>query len=135
MSEFNKKVIKEFRENAGIVGGFFDGRTLLLLHNTGIKSGKTYVTPLICYPLDEGAYVIVASAGGSDKHPHWYHNIVANPDVTIEVGTETLDVVAIDTEEPERTQLYEMMETIGDFFTEYKHKAQRVIPVIKLLPR
>jgi len=135
MSDFNEKVIKEFRENAGVVGGYFEGRTLLLLHHIGIKSGKEYVSPLMCQPTGDGGYMVIASAGGADKHPQWYHNIVANPDITIEVGAETLNVVAIDTEEPQRTELYEKMEAYAPTFTEYKNKAQRVIPVIVLKPK
>ena len=135
MRDFNEKVIKEFRENAGVVGGYFEGRTLLLLHHTGSKSGKDYVSPLMCQPTDDGGYFVIASAGGANTHPQWYRNLVANPNVKIEVGADTLDVLAIDTEEPERTQLYEKMEAYAPTFTEYKTKAQRVIPVIKLSPR
>jgi len=135
MSEFNEKVIAEFRENDGIVGGFFEGKALLLLHNTGAKTGKEYVTPLMYHMTDDDKYFVIASAGGADTHPQWYHNLVANPDVSIEVGAETLDAVATVADEPERTQLYEKMEAIADFFTEYKQKADRVIPVITLEPK
>ncbi len=131
MSDFNEKVMAEFRANGGVVGGFFEGRDLLILHTIGAKSGLKRETPLVC-STDGDRYVIVASAGGADNHPAWYHNLVKNPDVTIEVGTEKFDAIATIAEEPERTRLYEHMETVGEFFSEYKQKAQRVIPVITI---
>lgn len=129
MSDFNKQVIEEFRANDGVVGGYFEGYTLLLLHTTGAKSGKKRVNPLMCIP-DGDKYVIIASAAGADNHPDWYHNIVASPEISIEIGTEKFDATATITEEPERTQLYEKMEAVSAGFTEYKNKTSRVIPVI-----
>ncbi len=131
MSDFNDKVIAEFRENEGVVGGYFEGHTLLLLHTTGAKSGLERVSPVMCIE-DGDRYVIVASKAGADTHPSWYHNIVANPNVTIEVGAEKFDAVATITEEPERTELYSKMEAEAEGFTEYKNKTSRVIPVITL---
>lgn len=133
MSDFNDKVIKEFRENDGVVGGFFEGRTVLLLHTTGAKSGKARLHPLVTMQDDDN-YFVVASAGGAETHPAWYRNLVANPDVTVEVGTEKFDAVARVTDEPERTDLYEKIAAKMSFFTEYKEKTKgiRVIPVIVL---
>jgi len=132
MSDFNEKIIKEFRENNGVVGGYFEGRTILLLHTIGAKSGNARLNPVVTLTNADGKHVIVASAAGADSHPAWYHNLVATPDVTVEVGTEKYDAVARVTEEPERTTLYEMMEAEMSGFTEYKNKTSRVIPVVVL---
>jgi deazaflavin-dependent oxidoreductase (nitroreductase family) len=131
MSDWNKAIIDEFRANAGIVGGQFAGRTLLLLHTTGAKSGETRVNPLVTIP-DGERYVIVASKGGAPTNPDWYYNLSANPEVTVEVGSEKFQAVAQVTAEPERTRLYEQMETVNPGFTEYKSKTTRSIPVITL---
>jgi deazaflavin-dependent oxidoreductase (nitroreductase family) len=131
MSDWNKAIIDEFRANAGKVGGQFAGRTLLLLHTTGAKSGETRVNPLVTIP-DGERYVIVASKGGAPTNPDWYYNLSANPEVTVEVGSEKFQAVAQVTAEPERTRLYEKMETVNPGFTEYKSKTTRSIPVITL---
>lgn len=134
MSDWNDKIIAEFRANDGKVGGPFEGATLLLLHTTGAKSGKERVNPLMCY-ADGDRYVVVASKAGAPSHPDWYHNVVANPEVSVEVGTEHFDALAIIADEPERTELYSKMEAISAGFTEYKNKTDRVIPVIILTRR
>ena len=131
MSDFNQQVIEEFRANEGKVGGYFEGQTVLLLHTTGAKSGLERVNPVVTLK-DGDRYVIVASKGGAPKHPDWYHNLVANPDVKVEVGTEQFDALATITDEPERTELYSQMEATNPAFTEYKSKTDRVIPVITL---
>jgi deazaflavin-dependent oxidoreductase (nitroreductase family) len=131
MSDWNKAIIDEFRANAGKVGGQFAGRTLLLLHTTGAKSGETRVNPLVYIP-DGERYVIVASKGGAPTNPDWYYNLSANPEVTVEVGSEKFQAVAQVTAEPERTRLYEKMESVNPGFTEYKSKTTRSIPVITL---
>lgn len=131
MSDFNKQVIEEFRANGGKVGGYFANNTLLLLHTTGAKSGQERINPLVTFE-DGDRLVIVASKGGAPSHPDWYHNIVANPTVGVEYGTEEFQAQATITEEPERTELYEKMESHFAAFTEYKQKAGRVIPVVTL---
>ena len=131
MSDFNKQVIEEFRANEGKVGGYFEGSTLLLLHTTGAKSGKERVSPVMTF-VDDGKQVIIASKAGADTHPDWYHNIVANAEVSVELGTETFDAVATVTDEPQRTELYKKVEAISSGFTEYKNKTDRVIPVVTL---
>lgn len=133
MSDWNAKVIKEFRENDGVVGGPFEGMQLLILHTTGAKSGKERVNP-VATMKENGEYVIIASKGGAPDHPDWYHNLVANPQVTIEVGTETLEARAEVTEEPERSELYAKMADRYPGFKEYAQKTERVIPVITLRP-
>lgn len=131
MSDWNQKIIDEFRSNEGYVGGHFANNTLLLLHTTGARSGKERVNPLVTY--EEGdRLVIIASKGGAKSHPDWYYNLKANPVVTVEYSTETFKALAKETSEPERTRLYEKMETKMASFTEYRKRAGRVIPVLTL---
>ena len=131
VNDFNKKIIEEFRANDGVVGGPFEGRQLLLVHTVGAKSGQPRINPL-AYTTDDDRYVIIASKAGAPNNPAWYYNIVANPEVTIEVGSEKFDVVATVTEEPERTRLYDKMSAKNPGFIEYANKTTRTIPVITL---
>jgi deazaflavin-dependent oxidoreductase (nitroreductase family) len=132
-NDFNAKVIDEFRANEGRVGGMFEGSTLLLLHHVGAKSGESRINPLV-YMSDDGRYVIFASKGGAPTHPGWYHNVKANPDTTIEVGTDTLDVVASEATGQERERLFRAQAERAPQFAEYAEKTDRVIPVIVLTP-
>jgi deazaflavin-dependent oxidoreductase (nitroreductase family) len=127
----NQGIIDEFRSNSGKVGGPFAGRTLLLLHTTGAKSKKERVNP-VAYVRDGDRYVVIASKGGAPTNPDWYYNIVANPLLTVEVGTETFQVRAEVAAEPERTRLYDKMVAVMPGFDEYRRKTTRVIPVIVL---
>ena len=131
MSDWNKKIIEEFRANEGRVGGHFENMTLLLLHTTGAKSGLPRLNPA-AFTEDGNRLVIIASKGGADSHPDWYYNVIANPNVTIEVGTEKYDAVATVEEEPERTRLYDQMAGQYPGFEEYRQKTSRIIPVITL---
>lgn len=131
MSDWNKQVIEEFRANKGKVGGNFEGATLLILHTTGAKSGLERVNPLMYLP-DGERHVIIASKGGADTHPDWYYNVLANPEVTVEVGTETFKATATPASEPERTELYSKMEAQYSGFTDYKNGTERTIPVVVL---
>ena len=131
MSDMNQKIIEEFRANDGKVGGFFANNTLLLLHTTGAKSGKERINPLATFE-DGDRLVVVASKGGAPSDPHWYFNVLANPVVNVEYGTESFQARADTTTEPERTRLYEKMENELASFKEYKEKAGRVIPVVTL---
>ena len=128
---FNEKIIAEFRANGGVVGPPFQGAPLLLLGNTGAKSGAQRTNPL-AYTTDGDDLIIIASFAGSDKHPPWYHNLKANPDVTVEVGTETYNAIASEVDEPDRSRLYTQMENEMSAFTGYREKTERVIPVIRL---
>ncbi len=130
-SEFNLNIIKEFRENGGETSGPFKGRPLLLLTTTGAKSGETYTTPLV-YTRDGDTYVIIASMGGAPKSPAWYFNAKANPDVTIEVGTEKFDATASIAEGAERERLYAQQAATMPAFNDYKEKTTRQIPVVVL---
>jgi deazaflavin-dependent oxidoreductase (nitroreductase family) len=131
MNDWNQKIIEEFRANEGKVGGPFENMTLLLLHTTGAKSGLPRWNPT-AYTEDKGRLVIIASKGGADTHPDWYYNLVANPNVTIEVGTEKYDAIASVEEEPERTRLYDQMAAQYQGFEEYRQKTSRIIPLITL---
>ena len=132
-ADFNAKVIDEFRANAGHVGGDLGGMPILLLHHTGAKSGTERVNPL-AYQADDGRYVIFASKAGAPQNPAWYHNLKANPDATIEVGTQTLAVRAAEAAGEERERLFAAQAARMPQFTEYAQKTSRTIPVIVLTP-
>jgi len=133
-ADFNAQIIEEFRANEGRVGGMFEGVPLLLLRHTGAKSGASRVNPL-AYQSDNGRYVVFASKGGAPSNPDWYHNLKAQPDVTIEVGTDTIDVVASEVSGEERERLFRTQAERVPQFGEYEQRTDRVIPVIVLTPR
>jgi deazaflavin-dependent oxidoreductase (nitroreductase family) len=93
MSDWNEKIISEFRDSDGRVGGPFEGAPLLLLHSTGARSGTERVNPMMYQAVGDG-FAVFASKSGADTNPDWYHNLRAHPDVRIEVGAETLEVTA-----------------------------------------
>ncbi len=131
--DFNAQIIEEFRANQGVVGGMFDDTTLLLLHHVGAKSGKDRINPL-AYDRDGDRYVIFASKAGAPTNPDWYHNLRAHPNVTIEVGTDTIDVVAAEASGEERDRLFSAQVERSPNFADYQAKTDRVIPVIVLTP-
>jgi len=134
-NDFNAQVIEEFRANRGHVGGMFEHMSLLLLHHAGARSGTARVNP-VAYVRDGDRYVVFASKGGSPTHPAWYHNLKAHPETTIEVGTETLDVVAGEAQGEERDRLFNAVAEGSPQFREYEEKAGgRQIPVMVLTPR
>ena len=133
-NDWNSAIIREFRTNAGKVGGPFAGKTLLLLHTTGAKSGREHINP-VAYVTDGDRFVIIASKGGAPTNPDWYYNLVANPQITVEVGTEQFKARASVSIEPERTRLYDKMIEMMPGFAEYRKKTTRVIPVITLRRR
>jgi deazaflavin-dependent oxidoreductase (nitroreductase family) len=131
---WNDEIISEFRANQGKVGGRFAGRTLLLLHTIGAKSGEERVNPLATLK-DGDRYIVIASKGGAPTNPAWYYNVKANPEVTVEVGTETFKARARTvTEEPERSQLYAKMVAVNPGFADYERNTARKIPVVVLTP-
>ena len=132
-NNWNQGIIDEFRGKNGKVGGHFAGRNLLLLHTKGAKTGEPRLHP-VAYTADGGRLVVIASKGGSDTNPHWYHNLVANPLVTVEVGADKITARASVTAEPERSRLYDKMVSEFPAFAEYKTKTKRIIPVIVLTP-
>jgi deazaflavin-dependent oxidoreductase (nitroreductase family) len=133
-NDFNAGVIEEFRTNGGTAGGMFEGKPLLLLHNIGARSGTDFVTPLV-YLADGDNWVIFASKGGAPNNPGWYHNLKAQPAVSIEVGSNTVEVSAEEATGPERDRLYAIQEEQQPQFSEYAEKTDRKIPVIVLKPR
>lgn len=128
---WNTAIIKEFRANAGKVGGPFLGKTLLILHTIGAKSGQEHINP-VAYITDGDRFVIIASKGGAPTNPDWYYNLVAHPQVTVEVGTEQFTARASLATEPERTRLYDKMVEMMPGFADYQKKTTRIIPVIIL---
>jgi len=132
-NNWNQTIIDEFRANSGQVGGQFKGRTLLLLHTTGARSGQERVNP-VAYTRDGERLVIIASKGGAPTNPDWYYNLVAHPVVNVEVGTEQFQAQATVPEEPERTRLYNQMAAVMPGFAEYERKTTRKIPVVILEP-
>jgi len=132
--DHNTQVIEEFRANRGRVGGPFEGMPLLLLHHTGARSGRARVNP-VAYLADGGRQVIFASKAGAPTNPDWYHNLKAHPEVTIEVGTETIDVRAEEADGAERDRLYAAMAAERPQFATYQERTERIIPVVVLTPR
>jgi deazaflavin-dependent oxidoreductase (nitroreductase family) len=131
MSDFNASIIEEFRANGGKVGGPFEGAPMLLLHTTGKRSGTERVNPLVYWPEGE-AMVIFASKGGAPTHPDWYHNLMAQPDTAIELGSDTVAVHARSTEGEEYQDLFDRITAVMQGFAEYQAKTSRRIPVIVL---
>jgi deazaflavin-dependent oxidoreductase (nitroreductase family) len=132
-NDFNARIIEQFRANGGRVGRPFEHTPLLLLHHTGARTGIERVNPL-AYLADGGRYVIFASKAGAPTNPDWYHNLRAHPDVTIELGTETLKATASEVTGEERERLFAAMAERSPNFAEYQRKTKRLIPVIALEP-
>ena len=129
--ERNRRVIEEFHANAGKVGGPFEGRDMIILHTKGAKSGQPRVTPLVYLPQGD-RYLIVASMGGAPTNPAWYHNLVANPEVTVEVGAEKFQAKATVATGAERDRLFDAQARLMPNFAEYQTKTTRKIPVVVL---
>jgi deazaflavin-dependent oxidoreductase (nitroreductase family) len=132
MDDYNQQIIAEFRANGGKVGGRFEGLPMVLVSHTGAKSGTRRTTPLVC-SNDGDDVVIIASMGGAPSNPAWYHNMVANPGVTVEHGDETYEATAVVTEGDERQRLFDAQAEIMPFFHGYAASTTRVIPVLKLV--
>ena len=136
VDDINKQVIDDFRANNGAVdvamGGFFKGKPILILQNTGAKTGKQRLNPLV-YANHDKSYVVAATKGGSPNHPHWFLNVRAHPEVAVEVGTEKFSAKATIVEDgPYRDELYAKLVAIMDQFADYETKTDRRIPVIVL---
>lgn len=127
----NQQIVDEFRANGGKVGGQFAGATLLLLTTTGAKSGKQTVSPVVC-TVDGDRLLIYASAAGRPNNPAWYHNLVANPLVTVEFGTETFPARATVITGAERDRLWAEQVARALGFADYERKTTRTIPVVAL---
>ncbi|MPZ70930.1 MAG: nitroreductase family deazaflavin-dependent oxidoreductase [Actinobacteria bacterium] len=135
MADFNHDIIEEFRANEGRLGGPFEGRSVLLLHHSGARTKTKRVNPVAYQDLGNGGRAIFASKGGAPTNPDWLHNLKANPDVQIEVGSETVDVRARIAEGDEREQIWEQQKKDMPGFAEYEKKTSRQIPVVILEKR
>ena len=131
-NDWNAQIIEEFRTHDGLVGGPFEGAPVLLLHTTGAKSQKVRVNPMMYLNL-EGRVYVFASKAGADSHPDWYHNLRANPRVTVEMGTETFPATAVVLPAGERERVYAIQAELFPNFAEYQKKTTRVIPVVELV--
>lgn len=132
-AEYNAKLIGEFRANGGQVGGMWEGTPLLLLHHIGAKSGVSRVNP-VSYLPDDDRYLIWAANGGAPTHPAWYHNLRTHPNATIEVGSETIDVVAEEATGDNRDRLFAKAAGRYPQLAELAQKVERVIPLMLLTP-
>jgi deazaflavin-dependent oxidoreductase (nitroreductase family) len=129
---WNTDVIAEFRANGGEVAAPYDDPPpMLLVHTTGARSGKEHIVPMRALPDGDALYVF-ASAHGSDRNPDWYYNVIANPDITIEKGVETIPVRATEVHGAERDAIFDRHKARFPIFTEYERKLARTIPVIRL---
>jgi deazaflavin-dependent oxidoreductase (nitroreductase family) len=131
--DFNTKIIREFRENGGKVGGPFEGAPVLILHTTGAKSGAVREHPVMYKDLG-GSYAVFASKGGAPTNPAWYHNILAHPDIEAEIGTQTVPLRARVAESGERERIWVPWKTENPGFAEYEASTTRQIPVVILEP-
>lgn len=132
MSDWNAGIIEEFRANDGKVGGYFERQPLLLLHHKGARTGTDRVTPL-AYSAVEGGYAVFASKAGADSNPAWLHNLQANPEVSVEVGTEKVEVRARLAEGEEYDAIWTAQKAFNPAFAEYERKTARShIPVVVL---
>jgi deazaflavin-dependent oxidoreductase (nitroreductase family) len=132
-NDFNQRIVEEFRANDGKVGGPFQGLPLLLLHHTGAKTGIERVNPLAYQRLGDDAVAVFASKGGAPTNPDWYHNLVANPSASVEIGTERHDVTAHVAASDERRRIWEAQKEAFPNFAEYEATTGgRVIPVVVL---
>ncbi len=133
-NDWNSKIIAEFRENGGKVGGPFEGAPLLLLHTTGARTGQERVNPVMYRDLGNGSYAVFASKGGAPTNPDWYHNLLGNPRVSAEIGTATRQFTARVAEGEERERIWLPHKQQNPGFAEYEQKTTRQIPVVVLDP-
>jgi deazaflavin-dependent oxidoreductase (nitroreductase family) len=131
VEDWNSVIIKEFRENGGKVGGQFHGAPLLLLTTTGAKTGQRRTNPMM-YLAHGDRMIVFASKAGAPTNPDWYHNLTANPTVTVEVGDETFDATAAELTGAERDEIFTEQASRYPGFAEYQEKTSRLIPVIAL---
>jgi len=133
MTDWNSKIIEEFRANEGRVGGPFDGAPLLLLHTVGAKTGKQRVNPMM-YQQVAGGYAVFASKGGAPTNPDWYHNLLAHPRVSAEIGAKMVELLARVAAGKEREKIWAAQKAAYPGFADYERKTARQIPVIILEP-
>src|SRR5260370_39035521 len=131
-SDFNTKIIEEFRANEGRVSGPLAGPPMILIHHIAAKSGIERVSPLACSPQGDGRFAIVAANGGSPTHPDWYYNLKANPRIKVEVGTQTFTVLAEELDGAARAELWPKLVAESPAVGEHQTKTTRQIPVFML---
>jgi deazaflavin-dependent oxidoreductase (nitroreductase family) len=134
VTDWNKTIIEEFRANDGKLGGNFDGAPVLLLHTTGARSGAERVNPMMYQDQGAGTVAVFASKAGAPTNPDWYHNLVAHPEVTAEIGSSTQSFRARTATTAERAPIWERQKKDYPGFAEYEAKTDRVIPVVILDP-
>jgi deazaflavin-dependent oxidoreductase (nitroreductase family) len=133
MADWNSKIIEEFRANEGKVGGQFEGAPLLLLHTVGAKSGLPRVNPMM-YQQVPGGYAVFASKGGAPTNPDWYHNLLAHPRVTAEIGSGSVEFQARVAAGEERDQIWTAQKAAYPGFADYERNTTRQSPVVILEP-
>jgi deazaflavin-dependent oxidoreductase (nitroreductase family) len=133
VQDWNSKIIEEFRANGGKVGGNFEGAPLLLLHTTGARSGRERVNPVMYQKVGDG-YAVFASKGGAPVNPDWYHNLLANPRVRAEIGTDTVELTARVADGHTRDRIWTAQKSAYPGFADYEQKTTRQIPVVILEP-
>jgi deazaflavin-dependent oxidoreductase (nitroreductase family) len=131
-SDYNARIIEEFRTTGGQPGGEWAGTSMILIHHIGARSGIERVTPLGCFPLGGGRFAVVASSGGSPAHPDWYHNLKASPVITVEVGTETFKAVAEELAGTARAELWPKLVARYPTLGAHQAKTTRQFPVFVL---
>ena len=131
-SDYNTKIIEEFRANGGRVGGPWAGTPMILIHHIGAKSGIERVSPLGCFPQADGRFAIAASNGGSPTHPDWYYNLKANPKIRAEVGAQTFTVLAEELDDAARARLWPKLVVEAPSLGEFQAGTTRQIPVFML---
>jgi deazaflavin-dependent oxidoreductase (nitroreductase family) len=132
VSDWNRQVVTEFRANGGRLGGNFEGAPVLLLHTWGRTTGTERVNPMM-YLAQDGRTFVFASKAGAPVNPDWYLNLLAHPEVTVELGTETFTAAAVPVTGPERDTIYAEQARRNPGFAEYQAKTDRVIPVVELI--
>jgi deazaflavin-dependent oxidoreductase (nitroreductase family) len=135
-SDYNTKIIKEFRANQGRVGGPWAGTRLILIHHIGARSGIERVTPVACSSQGEGRFAIWAANGGSPAHPAWYHNLKAHPEITVEAGAQTFTVLAQELDGTARAELWPKL--VAEFpgqLDAAQAKTTRQFPLLLLTPQ
>ncbi len=131
-SDYNSRIIKEFRANQGRVGGPWEGIPLILIHHIGARSGIERVTPVACSPQGEGRFAIWAANGGSPTHPNWYHNLKAHPGITVEVGAQTFTVLAQELDGAARAELWAKLVAVYPQLAAAQARTVRQIPLFVL---
>ncbi len=131
-NDWNRKIIEEFRSSGGRVGGQFEGAPILLLTTTGARSGRAHTSPMM-YLAEGDRTFVFASKAGAPTNPDWYHNLKANPSVTVEIGNETLSARAEEVVGPDRDRIYAQQSERYPGFAEYQEQTTRTIPVVELV--